>query len=95
MLPFLEAGGRQVLLDTSARGSDRRRRGHCATHTAWCPRSSPTADFDDDRLSGDAKTHAHARVCGRTDAVEHVRQAYHRITPNLVQYYGMVEAIPP
>lgn len=27
--------------------------------------------------------------------VEQIRQAYRRITPNLVQYYGLVEAIPP
>ena len=26
---------------------------------------------------------------------EQMRQAYERLTPNLVQYYGLVEAIPP
>ena len=26
---------------------------------------------------------------------EQTRQAYERLTPNLVQYYGLVEAIPP
>jgi acyl-CoA synthetase (AMP-forming)/AMP-acid ligase II len=46
----------------------------------------------------DQDTFAHLRMLGYAGApmpAEQMRQASERITPNLVQYYGLVEAIPP
>ncbi|MFC9787485.1 class I adenylate-forming enzyme family protein [Rhodococcus sp. NPDC127528] len=96
VLPFLEAGGRQVLLDhIGPAGLIDAVEAHSATHTALVPTViARLLDFDDARLSvmGRMRMLAYA---GAPMPVEHIRQAYHRITPNLVQYYGMVEAIPP
>jgi acyl-CoA synthetase (AMP-forming)/AMP-acid ligase II len=51
-------------------------------------------DFDDRTLNA----FRHLRMLAYAGApmpVDHIRQAYRRLTRNLVQYYGMVEAIPP
>lgn len=96
VLPFLEAGGRQVLLDHARPADviaavDR----HAATHTALVPTVvARMLDFDDAQLAPMRRMRMLA-YAGAPMPVEHIRQAYHRITPNLVQYYGMVEAIPP
>ncbi|MFI6430353.1 class I adenylate-forming enzyme family protein [Rhodococcus oryzae] len=96
VLPFLEAGGRQVLLDhIGPAGLIDAVEAHSATHTALVPTViARLLDFDDDRLSVMRRMRMLA-YAGAPMPVEHLRQAYHRITPNLVQYYGMVEAIPP
>ncbi|MDH6679971.1 acyl-CoA synthetase (AMP-forming)/AMP-acid ligase II [Rhodococcus sp. LBL1] len=96
VLPFIEAGGRQVLLD-HARPADviAAVERHGATHTALVPTVvARMLDFDDAQLSPMRRMRMLA-YAGAPMPVEHIRQAYHRITPNLVQYYGMVEAIPP
>ncbi|WP_430334260.1 class I adenylate-forming enzyme family protein [Rhodococcus sp. ACT016] len=96
VLPFLEAGGRQVLLD-HPRPDDLLDAvaTHSATHTALVPTVvARLLDFDDARLSVMRRLRVLA-YAGAPMPVEHIRQAYHRITPNLLQYYGMVEAIPP
>lgn len=96
VLPFLEAGGRQVLLDhIGPAGLIDAVEAHSATHTALVPTViARLLDFDDARLSVMRRMRMLA-YAGAPMPVEHIRQAYHRITPNLVQYYGMVEAIPP
>lgn len=96
VLPFLEAGGRQVLLD-HARPADviAAVERHAGTHTALVPTVvARMLDFDDAHLAPMRRMRMLA-YAGAPMPVEHIRQAYHRITPNLVQYYGMVEAIPP
>ncbi|WP_418345899.1 class I adenylate-forming enzyme family protein [Rhodococcus pyridinivorans] len=96
VLPFLEAGGRQVLLDHAGPADvvaavER----HSATHTALVPTVvARMLDFDDAQLAPMRRLRMLA-YAGAPMPVEHIRQAYQRITPNLVQYYGMVEAIPP
>ncbi|CAM2849383.1 AMP-binding protein [Prescottella defluvii] len=96
VLPFLEAGGRQVLLEhIGPAGLVDAVEAHAVTHTALVPTViARLLDFDDARLSVMRRMRMLA-YAGAPMPVEHVRQAYHRITPNLVQYYGMVEAIPP
>jgi len=96
VLPFLVAGARQILLPTwdpqtfieaiAERG---------ATHTAVVPtmvaRLLSTPGVGPETFAG-------LRMLGYAGApmpVEQMRQAYDRITPRLVQYYGLVEAIPP
>ena len=65
------------------------------THTAVVPtmvaRLLAMPDVDRSRMRG-------LRMLGYAGAPmppEQMRQAYERLTPNLVQYYGLVEAIPP
>lgn len=96
VLPVLEAGGRQVLLDhVGPAGLIDAVGVHAATHTALVPTViARLLEFDDDRLSVLRRLRMLA-YAGAPMPVEHIRQAYRRITPNLVQYYGMVEAIPP
>lgn len=95
VLPFLVAGARQVV--QPAWGPEDfvaavRERG--ATHTAVVPTMvarllASGADRDD--LRG-LKMLGYA---GAPMPPEQMRQAHDRLTPNLVQYYGLVEAIPP
>jgi acyl-CoA synthetase (AMP-forming)/AMP-acid ligase II len=96
VLPFLVAGARQIVLpawDPEAFIEAVRERG--ATHTALVPTmvarllalpGITRETFGDLRMLGYA---------GAPMPAEQMRQAYERITPNLVQYYGLVEAIPP
>lgn len=96
VLPFLEAGGRQVLLEHArpaqvVEAIDR----HGGTHSALVPTVlARLLDLDDEQLAPMRRMRMLA-YAGAPMPVEHLRQAYHRLTPNLVQYYGMVEAIPP
>jgi acyl-CoA synthetase (AMP-forming)/AMP-acid ligase II len=96
VLPFLVAGARQVVLpawDPDDFVEAVVERG--ATHTAVVPtmiaRLLARGDLDSETFAG-------LRMLGYAGAPmppEQMRQAYERLTPNLVQYYGLVEAIPP
>ena len=95
VLPFLVSGARQMILpswdpeaflDAVARG---------ATHTAMVPTmvARLLAHPGADRQSlASLKLLAYA---GAPMPPEQMRAAYEGLTPNLVQYYGLVEAIPP
>ncbi len=96
VLPFLVAGARQLILptwDTETFLDAVEQRG--ATHTALVPtmvaRLLAVPGIDRSALAG-LKMLAYA---GAPMPVEQMRQAYERLTPHLVQYYGLVEAIPP
>lgn len=96
VLPMIELGGKQVLLehprvaDIVDAISD-----HSVTHTVLVPTViARLLDFDDQTLAPLRRLQMLA-YAGAPMPIEHIRQAFHRITPNLVQYYGMVEAIPP
>lgn len=95
VLPFLVAGARQIVLPTwdpqtflEAVGE----RG--ATHTALVPtmvarllsHGATRADLAGLRMLGYA---------GAPMPPEQMRRAHEQLTPHLVQYYGLVEAIPP
>lgn len=96
VLPFLSGGARQIILpkwDPEAFVDSVEHRG--ATHTALVPtmiaRLLADPEIDRDRLRG-------LQMLGYAGApmpIEHVRLASERLSPNLVQYYGLVEAIPP
>ena len=96
VLPFLVAGARQIVLpswDPQTFVEAVAERG--ATHTAIVPTMVARLLT----LPGvDRSTFASLRMLGYAGAPmppEQMRQAFERITPNLVQYYGLVEAIPP
>ena len=96
VLPFLVAGATQVVLpswDPEALIHAIEHRG--ATHTALVPtmvaRLLAIPDVSRERLSG-LKMLGYA---GAPMPPEQLRQAHERLTPHLVQYYGLVEAIPP
>lgn len=92
VLPALKRGMRQIVLpsfDVDAVVEAVRERG--ATHTALVPTMvARLLQADVDGLGLDMLAYAGAPMPG-----EHIRAAYERLTPNLVQYYGLVEAIPP
>ncbi|WP_404388964.1 AMP-binding protein [Humibacillus xanthopallidus] len=96
VLPFLVAGARQIILpswdpDTFIDAVGQRG----ATHTAVVPtmvaRLLAVDGISRATLSG-LKMLGYA---GAPMPPEQMRQAYDRLTPSLVQYYGLVEAIPP
>lgn len=94
VLPFLAAGARQMILpayDAEAVVDAIAHRG--ATHTALVPTmiARLLALPDVQPLTG-LKMLGYA---GAPMPPEQIRQAYERLTRNLVQYYGLVEAIPP
>ncbi len=94
VLPFLVAGARQIVLphwDPANFIDAVARRG--ATHTAMVPTmvARLLAVPDIAPLAG-LKMLGYA---GAPMPPEQMRQAAERLTPNLVQYYGLVEAIPP
>ncbi len=102
VLPFLVAGGRQVILptwDPEAFVDAVVNRG--VTHTAMVPTmvSRLAALVATDRgASALAQVRQRLRMLGYAGApmpAEQIRQAHALLTPNLVQYYGLVEAIPP
>jgi acyl-CoA synthetase (AMP-forming)/AMP-acid ligase II len=96
VLPFLAAGATQLVMpswDPEAFVDAVEHRG--VTHTAMVPtmvaRLLALPGADRDRMRG-------LRMLGYAGAPmppEQMRQAHDRLTPNLVQYYGLVEAIPP
>lgn len=95
VLPFLVAGARQIVQpawDPEEFVAAVRERG--ATHTAVVPTMVSrllATGADRDALRG-LRMLAYA---GAPMPPEQMRQAHERLTPNLVQYYGLVEAIPP
>jgi acyl-CoA synthetase (AMP-forming)/AMP-acid ligase II len=96
VLPFLVAGARQIVLpgwDPATFLEAVTDRG--ATHTAVVPtmvaRLLTTPGVDRDTLAS-LRMLAYA---GAPMPPEQMRQAHERLTPHLVQYYGLVEAIPP
>ena len=95
VLPFLVAGARQIIQpawDPEEFVAAVQDRG--ATHTAIVPTMVArllASGADRDTLRG-LKMLGYA---GAPMPPEQMRQAHERLTPNLVQYYGLVEAIPP
>jgi len=96
VLPFLVAGARQVVLaswDVDAFLETVSSRG--ATHTALVPtmvsRLLASPEVGPERFTG-MKMLGYA---GAPMPPEQMRRAHEQITPRLVQYYGLVEAIPP
>ena len=93
VLPFIAGGGTQLIhgsydaeavVDAIAH--------HGVTHTALVPTMvARLLALDPEPLTG-LKMLGYA---GAPMPPEQIRQAYDRLTPNLVQYYGLVEAIPP
>lgn len=95
VLPFLVAGARQIVLpgwDPQTFVEAVAERG--ATHTALVPTMVArllASGVDRDALAG-------LRMLGYAGAPmppEQMRRAHDQLTPHLVQYYGLVEAIPP
>ena len=95
VLPFLVAGARQIVLpgwDPETFVEAVAERG--ATHTAVVPTMVARLLT----MPVDRETFAGLRMFGYAGAPMpplQLRQAFERITPHLVQYYGLVEAIPP
>jgi len=92
VLPFLAYGARQLILpsfDAGAVVEAVQERG--VTHTALVPTMVARLLAVDTPLDG-LKMLGYA---GAPMPPEQIRQALDRLTPNLVQYYGLVEAIPP
>lgn len=96
VLPFLVAGARQIVLpswDPATFVEAVAERG--GTHTAVVPtmvaRLLTLPGVDRSTFSG-LRMLAYA---GAPMPPEQMRQAFEQITPHLVQYYGLVEAIPP
>lgn len=92
VLPFLAFGARQLILpafDPEAVVEAVVHRG--GTHTALVPTMVARLLAHGKPLPT-MKTLAYA---GAPMPPEQIRQARERLTPNLVQYYGLVEAIPP
>jgi acyl-CoA synthetase (AMP-forming)/AMP-acid ligase II len=95
LLPFLVSGAKQLILpafDAAAVVEAVQRRG--VTHTALVPTmvARLLALTDVDGRLGGLKMLAYA---GAPMPTEQIRRAHQRLTPNLVQYYGLVEAMPP
>jgi acyl-CoA synthetase (AMP-forming)/AMP-acid ligase II len=102
VIPFLVAGARQVVMpswDPEAFVDAVVRRG--VTHTAMVPTMVSRLAALAGSSGGDA---ALAQVrdrlrllayAGAPMPAEQIRQAHALLTPHLVQYYGLVEAIPP
>jgi acyl-CoA synthetase (AMP-forming)/AMP-acid ligase II len=93
VLPFIAGGGRQLIhpsYDAAAVAEAVADRG--VTHTALVPTMvARLLALDSGPLHG-LKMLGYA---GAPMPPEQIRQAYERLTPHLVQYYGLVEAIPP
>jgi len=96
VLPFFAHGGGQLILprwDPEALLDAIERRG--GTHTALVPtmlvRLLRLADCTPERT----RTVRMLGYAGAPMPPEQIRQVSERISPNLVQYYGLVEAIPP
>jgi acyl-CoA synthetase (AMP-forming)/AMP-acid ligase II len=98
-LPFLDAGAKQLILPAFEAGAvveAVRERG--ATHTALVPTMVArllALDGATDGAEGELKGLKMLGYAGAPMPPGQIRQAYERLTPNLVQYYGLVEAIPP
>ncbi len=96
LLPFLVAGARQIVLpqwdpDAFVEAITERGGTHAAVVPTMIARLLSHGGADRDTFAG-LRMLAYA---GAPMPPEQMRQAYERLTPNLVQYYGLVEAIPP
>jgi acyl-CoA synthetase (AMP-forming)/AMP-acid ligase II len=96
VLPFLVAGCRQIILptwdaETFTEAITERGGTHAAIVPTMVARLLATPSTSRETFSG-LKMLGYA---GAPMPAEQMRQAFERITPNLVQYYGLVEAIPP
>ncbi|MCT9930738.1 AMP-binding protein [Planotetraspora sp. A-T 1434] len=96
VLPFLVAGARQVLLEhADAATLVETIEAHGITHTALVPtmisRLLAVPGVERARLAS-LRMLAYA---GAPMPERHIRQAAELLTPHLVQYYGLVEAMPP
>lgn len=96
VLAFLVAGARQIILPTFDPESfidavQRRGATHCAMVPTMIARLLSVPGISRDTLRG-------LEMLGYAGAPmppAQMRQAFERLTPHLVQYYGLVEAIPP
>lgn len=95
-LPFLAMGGHQVLLDHPRPAQIAAAiEEHTVTHLAVVPTVLQSlADLPDDARSSFV-TLRMAAYAGAPMSGTAIRRAVERVTPNLVQYYGSVEAMPP
>ncbi|HZE38717.1 MAG TPA: AMP-binding protein [Stackebrandtia sp.] len=93
VLPFFAAGAKQLIMRSfDAREFIDMVRDSGVTHTALVPTMiARLLAADDDPLRGELKMLAYA---GAPMPAEKIRQAQ-GMAENLVQYYGLVEAIPP
>jgi acyl-CoA synthetase (AMP-forming)/AMP-acid ligase II len=94
VLPFLAAGATQLIhprYDPQALVEAVREQG--VTHTALVPTMIARLLAAPD--SGPLENLKMLGYAGAPMPPEQIRQAYQRLTRNLVQYYGLVEAIPP
>jgi acyl-CoA synthetase (AMP-forming)/AMP-acid ligase II len=94
VLPFLMAGARQVLLDhadpeTILEAMER----HGITHTALVP--TMLGRLADAASGARPSTLRMLAYAGAPIPPGRIRQASERLTPHLVQYYGLVEAMTP
>nr|WP_187361511.1 AMP-binding protein [Phytoactinopolyspora mesophila] len=97
VLPFLVAGARQLIMPKwdPERFADAVTR-HGVTHTAVVPTMvSRLLALADDTLGPLRDRMKMLGYAGAPMPTEVIRAAHERITANLVQYYGLVEAIPP
>jgi acyl-CoA synthetase (AMP-forming)/AMP-acid ligase II len=102
VLPFLVAGARQVIMPTwDPEGFAEAVVNGGVTHSAMVPTMVSRLAALADSAGGEATLSAvreRLRMLGYAGApmpAEQIRQAHALLTPNLVQYYGLVEAIPP
>lgn len=96
ILPFLAGGARQVLVEhadaaTLAGIVEARRITHTALVPTMVARLLAVPGIGPERLAS-LRMLAYA---GAPMPEPHIRQAAELLTPHLVQYYGLVEAIPP
>ena len=96
VLPYFAFGARQLILpsfDAAELIDAIEHRGGSATALVptMVARMLALPECTPDRFRGLAML----GYAGAPMAPDQIRQAYERITPNLVQYYGLVEAIPP
>jgi acyl-CoA synthetase (AMP-forming)/AMP-acid ligase II len=96
VLPVLARGGVQIMLD-HPRPSDivEAIERHQATHTALVPTVlNSLTEFADGSRSRLASLRMLA-YAGAPMPIRQIVRAYERLTPHLIQYYGLVEAMPP
>ena len=95
VLPFLVAGARQIVLptwDPETFVEAVKDRG--ATHTALVP-TMVARLLSHGATRDDLATLKMLGYAGAPMPPEQMRRAHDQLTPHLVQYYGLVEAIPP
>lgn len=95
-LPFLRYGARQILLDHADTETIAHAvRSERVTHTVLVPTMVSRLLSHPRSLRTELSSLRMLGYAGAPMPVEHIRAAFDRLTPNLVQYYGLVEAMPP